>query len=179
MDNNERNQSRQLITNMGNHYDYDVSYMLYLLDHSDHGFAAINHITDIHSSLSHVSFNAGFTARLMGLKQEDCGPCLQLTIHMAREVNMAVEQISAVLKGDESAMDNDVALAYRFAASVLAQSPDADQHRSQIQEKWGDQGVIELTLALHVVRLYPQIKRALGFDSTCQHLQVGQEIIEH
>ncbi len=172
-------EARQMVINMGEHYDYDVSYMLYLLEHSEHGFKALNQITDFHANLEHIPTDAAFTAKLMGLKQEDCGPCLQLTIHMASEANVSANQIVAVLKDNTEAMNEDVLVAYQFAASALTQSPAAEQHRQAVLDRWSDAGLIDLTLALHSVRLYPQLKRTLGFDSICHQLQVSDQILPH
>ena len=72
-------------------------------------------------------------------------------------------------------MDEDVALAYRFAGAVLARSADADPLREQVRARWGDRGIVDLTFALQGSRLYPRVKEGLGFAKDCRQVTVDGE----
>jgi hypothetical protein len=91
---------------------------------------------------------------------------------MALEAGMARDQIAAVLRRDARAMNSDTALGFRFADAVVRRSADDEQHRDAIRARWGDKGVIDLTLALQMGRMFPMVKAGLGYARECRRVSV-------
>jgi hypothetical protein len=65
-------------------------------------------------------------------------------------------------------------LAFRFADAVVRRSGAEDEAREAVRALWGDRGVIELTLALQIGRIFPMLKAGLGFARECRRVTVGQ-----
>ena len=153
-------------------YDYDASYMHALLDASPRGFRKFSKATGLANHGESVEAAPLHAAKLAGTLAEDCGPCTQLVADMAREAGVAADQIEAVLRGDHKAMTDDVALAWRCAPAVLAASPELDELRETVRQRWGDKGVVELTFALQASRLFPMVKLGLGYAKECRQVIV-------
>ncbi len=111
-------------------------------------------------------------AKLVGALAEDCGPCTQLCVDMALEAGMPKDQIEAVLRQDPRAMNSATVLAFRFADAVVRRSADDDEFRDAIRAQWGEKGVIDLTLALQMGRMFPMVKAGLGYAKECRRVTV-------
>ena len=112
-------------------------------------------------------------------KAEDCGPCAQLVVDMALEAGVPKDQIEAgvVVRRDLRAMNDSVVLAFRFADAIVRRSADEDEHRDAIRAQWGQKGVIDLTFALQMGRMFPMMKAALGYAKECRRISVdGKQI---
>ena len=59
-------------------------------------------------------------AGLVGTLAEDCGPCTQISVDLAARGGVKPAVLRAILAGDEAAMGETAALAYRFARASLA-----------------------------------------------------------
>jgi hypothetical protein len=124
-----------------------------------------------------VPVDASFAAKITGAMAEDCGPCAQLVVDMALEAGMAKDQIEAVVRRDRKAMNAETALGFGFADAVAHRSPDEDDCREAVRTRWGDKGVIDLSMALQMGRTFPMMKAALGYARECRRVSVdGREI---
>ena len=141
---------KHMILKFGKRYDYDVGYMLHMLETTPEVMNAFNALSKLDSARKTTPVNAHMAAKILGVLNEDCGPCVQLAVDMARESGMAPDQIEAVLTGDQAAMSSDTALSYRFASAIIARSGDEDAAREAVRSAYGDAAVIELTLAAQV-----------------------------
>jgi hypothetical protein len=111
---------------------------------------------------------------LVGTLAEDCGPCTQLTIDMATRNGVTPAVLGAILAGDEPRMGEDAGLAYRFARAVLDKRLDeADAARSEVVARWGEKGLVALSLALTAARMYPTVKYALGHGRACSRVTIA------
>ncbi len=160
------------------HYDYDVSYMERILALSPTAFEAFQQLAALSGHREAVPAVAHFTAKLVGVLTEDCGPCVQLVVKMAREGGMTAEQVTAVLTADEAAMDRETLLAYRFATAMASRSPEVDAARGAVAAAWGEAAVLDLTFGLQFSRVYPMIKLGLGFAKTCQRVEVDERPVD-
>jgi len=120
-----------------------------------------------------VPVEASFAAKLIGALAEDCGPCTQLVVDMALEAGMPNDQIEAVLRHDPRAMNGATVLGFRFADAVVRRSPDDEEYRDAVRAEWGEKGVIDLTLALQMGRMFPMVKAGLGYARECRRITVG------
>ena len=92
---------------------------------------------------------------------------------MALKEKVDPKQLSAVLRGDDEALSEDVWLGVKFARASLAHDPAADALRDAIVAKWGHRALISIAFALTMARVYPTIKYALGHGKTCQRVVVA------
>lgn len=159
-------------------YGYDVSYMRHMLDVSPAAFNKFAKLTDLSQHNESVPKEALYAAKIVGAVSEDCGPCVQLNVDMAREAGVAADQIEAILKRAPSAMSEDAALGFCFAEAMVHKLPSADEARESVRAQWGDAGVIDLTLAAQISRLFPMVKTALGFGKTCQKVTIDEGTVD-
>jgi alkylhydroperoxidase family enzyme len=153
-------------------YRYDVSYMRHLLEASPSAFFKFIAVSKPSRHAEAAPKEALFAAKLVGAMTEDCGPCVQIVVDMAREAGVPDVDIAAVLSRDIAAMSEAARIGFQFADRV-ARREDADEFREEARGHWGDKGVIDLTFALQVSRLYPMTKAGLGYAKECVRVTVG------
>lgn len=170
--------ARRHIDGFGAHYDYDVSYMHHMLDVSPSAFFTFTGVSKLAEHRKAVSVEAFYAAHLVGVLAEDCGPCVQLVVDMAREAGMAPAAIEAVLTRNRAAMNLDTLLGFRFADAVARRAPEEDDARDAVRTQWGNLGVLDLTLSVQIGRLFPMIKAGLGFAKSCQRVQIGDHGVD-
>jgi hypothetical protein len=120
-----------------------------------------------------VPADASFAAKIVGALAEDCGPCTQLVVDMALEAGMARDQIEAVLRRDPRAMNEATTLGFRFADAVVRRATEEDEFRDAVRAQWGQKGVIDLTMALQLGRMFPMVKAGLGYAKECRRVTVS------
>lgn len=153
-------------------YGYDASYVRDILAADTAAFRALWKLSGVAKYRKGVPRDALYAAQITGTLAEDCGPCTQLGITMAEREGVAPDILKAIVRGDEHAMPNDVALAVRFTRAVLNHDPSADDYRAQIVQRWGAQGLVSLAFGITGSRLYPTIKYALGHGQACRRVTV-------
>lgn len=154
-------------------YDYDTTYLQAMLEHAPKAFLKFAKIMDVARHREVAPIEAYCAAKLVGALAEDCGPCTQLVVNMARESKMLDSQIEAVLNRDAAAMSAATVLGFRFADAVAHRSPDEGEARDAVRAEWGERGVIDLTLALQIGRIFPMVKVGLGYSKECRRVSVN------
>jgi hypothetical protein len=156
------------VRKFGERYDYDTTYLQAMFREAPSAFwrFALLNVPANHRSAAPV--DAWFAAKLVGAVSEDCGPCTQLVVNMARAAGVNGEQLQAVLRRDPGAMGEDVALGFRFATAVIERTEDEDAAREAVVARWGRAGVVDLTLAFAIGRVYPMTKAGLGYAKECR-----------
>jgi alkylhydroperoxidase family enzyme len=170
--------ARRLLRRYGKRYSYDTNYFEMLLRESPAAFFKFAPLMKASRHREVVPAGASFAAALVGAKAEDCGACTQLVVDMALEARVPKDQIEAILRRDVRAMNDDVVLAFRFADAIAQRSGDQDEYRDAIRAQWGQKGVIDLTFALQMSRVFPMVKAALGFGRECRLISVGGKQID-
>ena len=164
--------ARRVLRATRKRYGYDTSYLEMMLEQSPKAFFKFAPLMKASSHREVVAVDASFAAKLVGALAEDCGPCTQLCVDMALEAGMAKDQIAAVLRHDARAMTSDTALGFRFADAVVRRSADDEQYREAVRAQWGQKGVIDLTLALQMGRMFPMVKAGLGYAKECRRVSI-------
>lgn len=113
-----------------------------------------------------------YVARIVATRHEDCGTCVQIAVSQARKAGVPAEVLRAVLDGKLDALPDELRDAYRFAEAVLAANGEEDALRERIRLRYGDEGLIEMALAIATCRVFPTIKRALGYAVSCSAMAV-------
>lgn len=152
---------------------YDMDYLRALYAASPSAFHSFNKVSALSQHRRAAPADACNAARLVGALTEDCGPCTQIVVDMARAQGMADARIAAVIEGDLEAMGPEAALGYRFACAIIARLPEADTLREEVRRHWGDVGVVDLTLGAQFSRTYPMLKAGLGFAKSCGPVRIG------
>ncbi len=166
--------SRQ-VRSMERRYDYDAGYMRDVLAVSPWTLLKFGLV----ASLGHgrrAPPAALAAAGIVGTLAEDCGPCTQISVDIASRAGVEPGVLRAILAGDEAAMGEAAALAWRFARACLARDMvGADPLRDEIVRRWGQGGLVDIGLALTTARMYPTLKYALGHGKACSRVTVGGE----
>ena len=154
-------------------WSYDASYMRDVLAVSPWSFAKFMLGTQA-ADRSAAPSEAIFAAAIAGTLSEDCGPCTQIGVDMATAQGLDPAIIRAVLAGDEAAMGETAALAWRFARASLARDMETcDPLRDEIVRRWGQNALVAIGLALTAARMYPTLKYALGHGKACSKIVVA------
>jgi hypothetical protein len=164
--------ARRMLRAYGKRYGYDVSYLEMMLDDSPAAFFKFAPIMKASAHREAVPVDAAFAAKMVGALAEDCGPCTQLVVDMALEAGMPRDQVEAVLRRDPRAMNEATTLGFRFADAVVRKAAEDDEFRDVVRAQWGQKGVIDLTLALQMGRMFPMLKASLGYAKECRRVTV-------
>lgn len=97
--------------------------------------------------------------RLVAARHEDCGTCVQIEVNFARGDGVPGTILRAVLDAKPDELPEDLAQVYHFAEEVVKASGAEDAYREQIRQRYGDEGLVELALAIAVCRIFPTTKR--------------------
>ncbi len=111
-------------------------------------------------------------ARIVAAREEDCGTCLQIEINLAKRGKMKPAIIRAAVNGKPDEMPEQLADIYRFAKAVVKRTGDEEIYRERIRGLYGEEGLIELAMAIAACRVVPTMKRALGFSQSCSAVHV-------
>jgi len=149
-------------------YDYDARYLHELADLDGATFRAFS------SAAARLGRRPGalpaaawFGARLAAMLAEDCGPCTQLNVDMAREAGVDQNSLRALLAGRPDAAREDAALGFRFAQAVIDDLPTLATLRAAVVSRYGAAAPAALGVAVVGARLYPPLKRAMGHAGVC------------
>ena len=119
-----------------------------------------------------VPADAYYTALIAATKYEDCGPCVQTVVNLAREAGVPAETVRAILERRLAAHDPDLDEVYRFATAVAENSGREEELREALRARYGEAGLVELSLAIVRGRVYPTLKRGLGYATSCSLVEV-------
>jgi hypothetical protein len=156
-------------------WSYDAGYMRELLAASPAAFVKFAVLTTL-TPRKAAPAEALAAAGIAGTLREDCGPCTQISVDMAARGGVRPDTLRAILAGDETAMGESAALAFRFAQASLDRDMErADPLRDEIVRRWGRKGLVALSLCLATARMYPTVKYALGYGKTCSRVEIGGE----
>lgn len=115
----------------------------------------------------------GHVARLVAVLDEDCGDCVQIAVNLAKKDGVPVDVIQAVLDGRPDSLPESLADVYRFTEAVVRGDGDEGPFRDRIRSVFGDEGLIELAMAIATAKVFPVTKRALGYATSCSRVAVG------
>ncbi|MEM6785332.1 MAG: hypothetical protein AAF624_16545 [Bacteroidota bacterium] len=120
----------------------------------------------------HAPLNAWHLARIGATGVQDCGTCVQYVVNAALQAGASPEVLRSAVAGDVAALSGTDALALRFGEAVAARSPSVEDLRARLGEAIGNEGVVEIALAVAMVQIYPILKRGLGQTIACAKVTV-------
>jgi alkylhydroperoxidase family enzyme len=113
-----------------------------------------------------------YVGRIVAVRDVDCGSCVQIAVNQARKAGVPAEVLRAALDGNLDDLPEELRESYRFAEAVVTANGEEDALRERLRLRYGDEGLIEMALAIAVCRTFPTIKRALGYAVSCSEVTV-------
>lgn len=113
--------------------------------------------------------------RIVATQHEDCGPCVQIAVNAALDDGVEPGDLKAVLDRERDRMPDALSLVVRFAEGVLARDGSEEAAREEIEARLGATVLTELSLAIATARVFPTIKRGLGFARSCSRVELSLE----
>ncbi len=158
--------SRERIRDFGRHYDYDVSFLEELMEASPEAFRAFEAAMPLGRVRKAAPVEALFIAKIAAMRAQDCGPCTELNVKMAREAGVAGPVIRGALRGGEG-LDREQRDLHDFGRSVALNEELPPDLLPRLKARWKKEVLAEITVNIVAMRLYPALKRALGHAKSC------------
>ncbi len=149
-----------------------VDYLRHVVDVSPAAFLRFASILPFANSRKVLPKDAWFVAEIVTLQHEDCGPCLQIGVNLARQAGVDPALLRAVLDGNCDDLPQEMVDVLRFTQSVLSAAGDEDELREKLRKRYGERGLIELSYAIASSRIPPTVKRCLGYAKSCSAVAV-------
>jgi alkylhydroperoxidase family enzyme len=111
-------------------------------------------------------------ARLVATKYQDCGPCVQIAVNLAKEEGVEADVLRAALAGNVEELPESLRDVYRFAEAVVARTGEEDSYRESLRKVFGEEAMVELSLAIATCQVFPILKRGLGHAKSCSLVKV-------
>lgn len=158
-------------------YNYDASYMSYIVDTSPSAGFRLSTLPFYSQFRGPKKAQNIWAGAMLGSTQEgDCGPCVQLIVDMALELKVPSDQLALCLQGDAISA-GDVGLGFRFSQAAIANDSGLGKLRDEIEIRFGAAAVTAASIAASSGRIYPVLKRGLGFGQSCSTVDIDNETI--
>ena len=149
-----------------------VDYVRHILDVSLGAFLRCGMVMPLEKYRRSLPAGPYHVARRVAVRHEDCGPCVQIVVNLAKKDGVAPQVLQAALASGPDALPEDLADAYRFVEAVVTRSGDEDRLRERVRQRYGEAGLVEMALAIAVCRIFPTVKRGLGYATSCSKVTV-------
>jgi len=152
-------------------YNYNSDFIRDMLHHSDGGFAVYSGFHPMAVYRDAMPVEEYYVAKIATMQTEDCGECLQLNVDFARESGVSPELIRSALAGG-SGLPSDLKAVYDYAVSVAAHSEIPEESVKELEHRYGMTFMVELALCIASAKVFPTIKRTLGYAKSCRLVTV-------
>ena len=157
----------------GRRYNYDVDYLHTLIDVSPGAAVELNRLQKFYTYRGPATGRPVWTGALLASTLDgDCGPCAQLVVDMALENGADAAGLVACVEGRPE-MAGAIGLGFRFARMAITGDPDADFLQREIEAEFGKKAAVSCAFAAASGRIYPVLKRGLGYAHACTRLDIG------
>lgn len=112
-------------------------------------------------------------ASIVGAMADDCGSCVQIGVNLARKDGVKGDVLTAVIHRQPEQLPDELRDVYAFAHAVTLDEPQQHDLRERIRERYGDHGLVEISLAIALHRVFPTLKRGLGYAKSCSQVTVS------
>jgi len=111
-------------------------------------------------------------ARIVTVKHEDCGECLQTTVTLAMLDGLNAELIKAALESRWEELPKPLNFVADFTQKINDKDLSAEDLRFLLNEVYGEAAMLELACVIASAKLFPTAKRGMGLALSCQQIQV-------
>lgn len=98
--------------------------------------------------------------------------CVQIAVNAATRAGINNIHIQAILAGNLSCLSAEMRDVYKFTKAVVQATGEEDALREALRSRYGEEGLVELALAIAVARTFPTTERALGYANSCSRVKV-------
>ena len=163
--------ARRTFAHCARRYGYDISYLLMMLNEFPSAFFRFVPVMKAASHREVVPADASFAATSSvargGLR----------SLHATGRRHGAGSRHGegpdrSGARRDPRAMNDATTLGFRFADAVVRRSADDEEFRDAVRAQRSQKGVIDLTLALQLGRMFPMVKGGLGYAKECRRVTV-------
>ena len=116
-------------------------------------------------------------ARIAAVHAEDCGPCLQIVVNLTTAAGVPAHVLRAAVTRNLSAMDERTRTVFEFAEAIVHRDIRSEELRPLIENWWGKAAIADLALTIASTRVFPTMKRVMGYGQACSRVTIGQETI--
>ena len=109
-------------------------------------------------------------ARLAATQARDCGTCVQVVVNAALNDGVPPDLLRSALGSGELHADHQLAIDYGRAVSVAGE--DVLSLVERVRERWGEDALVELALAVATTQVFPLVKRGMGLAVSCSLVEV-------
>lgn len=145
---------------------YSADYMRDMLRASGWGFLKFLLSMPVIQHRKHAPNALHQVAQLGATQQEACGPCLEVSKKYARQNGVSDIIVRQLLAHSEQ-VEPLYKAAFLLGAHVAGGPPLSDTHVTMLKEAIGDKGYTELVMSAAAVRVFPALKRGLGYADMC------------
>ena len=149
----------------------DLDYLRSLADASTAAFAKFALAMPVAQHRSLIPTTLWHLARLAATRAQDCGTCLQIVVNQARADGVPAAALQSAL-ADDGRLTRDERLVIRYGEAVAARADVVGEAIESVRERFGEEGLTELALAVATVQLFPILKRGLGQAVACSRVDV-------
>ncbi|NIR47201.1 hypothetical protein GWO43_01770 [candidate division KSB1 bacterium] len=152
-----------------------VDYLRHVVRVSLPAFFKFTKILPISNYRKSLPAEAYHVARIVATRDEDCGACVQIEVNSARQSGINKDILQAVLTETPEDLPEELANVYRFAEAVVKATSEDEPLRRRIRDAYGEEGLVELSLAIASCRFFPIMKRTLGYSKSCKLVEIEYE----
>jgi alkylhydroperoxidase family enzyme len=111
-------------------------------------------------------------ARIVAVRYQDCGPCVQTVVNLAKEDGVEPAVLKAALFGKVEDLPESLRDVYHFAAAVVKRTGEENVYRERLLKVFGNEAMIELAMAVALCQTFPILKRGMGYAKSCSVTEV-------
>ena len=160
------------IKKMETHFGVPLDYTRYMARHSMGALRALGKTEDCVNYRHALPKEPFHIARLVTDMVEDCGTCVQLVVNVALKDGMSPQLLQSALDGELGNLPLELVDVYHFVNRIASGEDDPDL-RERLIARYGEEGFVELALAMSAPKIYSTLKRALGYSISCSRVQVS------
>ena len=150
-----------------------ADYLRFMVGASLPSFLKFTKVLAVAEHRRKLPIDAHHVARIVATRDEDCGTCVRIEIRLAKKAGVPIDVVRAVVERAPERLPERLADVYRFTESVVTARYDEAPLRERIRAAYGDAALVELALAIAACRVFPIVKRTLGFAASCARVDVG------
>ena len=109
-------------------------------------------------------------ARLGATQAQDCGTCVQVVVNAALNDDVSPSVLQTALSGGDFGPDHQLALDYGRAVAYDDEGVNAIVER--VRDRWGNDALVELALAVATTQVFPIVKRGMGLAVSCSLVEI-------
>lgn len=149
-----------------------MDYLRHMYEHAPNAFWKFSKMMPAAQYREKLPAAPYHVARLVATQHEDCGPCVQIVVNLAKEDSVEPAILQAALAGKVEELPESLQDVYRFAEAVVTANGDDELYRERLRKVFGEEALVELALAIAMCRVFPTLKRGLGHAKSCSLVKV-------